>query len=84
MSEIGDNYVLRMAGVYMTSINTLWARAEVMQRWLIILTYIVALGFLFFAGRLLLARYIFPAWVFLVSVYLLILNYRRTQDQESE
>jgi len=84
MDEIGNNYALRMAGVYMTSINTLWARAEVMPRWLIIITYIVALGFLFFAEMLFMARYFFPAWVFLVSIYILILNYRRTHDQESE
>ena len=84
MNEIINSYALRMAGVYMTSINTLWARAEVMPRWLIIITYIVALGFLFFAERLLAARYLFPAWVFLVSVYILFLNYRRTQDLESE
>jgi hypothetical protein len=38
MNEIGNNYILRMAGVYMTSINTLWARAEIMPRWLIIIT----------------------------------------------
>jgi len=84
MNEIGNNYVLRMAGVYMTSINTLWARAEVMPRWIIIITYIVAFGFLFFAERLLLARYIFPVWVFIISVYILFLNYRRTHDQEGD
>ncbi len=84
MNEIGNNYVLRMAGVYMTSINTLWARAEVMPRWLIIITYIVAFGFLFFAERLLLARYLFPVWVLIISVYILILNYRRTHDQEGD
>jgi hypothetical protein len=84
MNEIGNNYILRMAGVYMTSINTLWARAEIMPRWLIIITYLLAFVFLFFADRLVLARFLFPAWVFLVSVYILILNYRRTQDQENE
>jgi hypothetical protein len=84
MNEIGNNYVLRMAGIYMTSINTLWARAEIMPRWLIIITYIVAFGFLFFAGQLLLARYLFPAWVFIISIYILILNYRRPHDQGSE
>jgi hypothetical protein len=84
MNEISNNYALRMAGVYMTSINTLWARAGVMPRWLIIITYIVAFGFLFFAERLILARYLFPVWVLITSVYILILNYRRTQDQESE
>lgn len=84
MNEIGNNYILRMAGVYMTSINTLWARAEIMPRWLIIITYLLAFVFLFFADRLVLARFLFPAWVLLVSVYILILNYRRTQDQENE
>jgi hypothetical protein len=82
MDEIMNNFALRMAGVYMTSINTLWARAEVMPRWLIIITYIVALGFLFFAERLLVARYFFPAWVFLVSVYILILNYRSSRPRK--
>lgn len=83
MNEIGDNYVLRMAGIYMTSINTLWVRAEIMPRWIIIVTYLLAFLFLFFAGQLILARYLFPAWVFLMSVYILILNYRRTLDQDS-
>lgn len=83
MNEIGDNYVLRMAGIYMTSINTLWVRAEIMPRWIIIITYLLAFLFLFFAGRLILARYLFPAWVLLMSVYILILNYRRTLDQDS-
>jgi hypothetical protein len=84
MKEIINTFALRMTGVYMTSINTLWARAGVMPRWLIIITYIVALGFLFFAEWLLVARYLFPIWVFVISVYILILNFRRTQDQESE
>jgi hypothetical protein len=42
----------------------------------------VALSFLLFAGALRWARFIFPAWVLLVSVYILILNYRYTQELE--
>ena len=42
------------------------------------------LGFLLFAGILRGARFIFPAWVFLVSVYILVLNYRRTQEGKDE
>jgi hypothetical protein len=83
MDEIGDNYLLRMAGVYMTSINTLWFRMKIMPRWIVFLTYILALAFLFFAERLLLARYLFPAWILLISFYILILNYRRSRDEES-
>ncbi|GAF94253.1 unnamed protein product, partial [marine sediment metagenome] len=47
--------------------------------WLTITSYIVALGFLFFAGTFREARFIFPAWVFLVSVYILIVNRRIVQ-----
>jgi len=81
MNQIIGNYVVRMAGVYMLSIGTVWIRAEVMPRWLTIITFIVALGFLFFASVIREARFVFPAWVFLVSVYLLILNYRRSNEE---
>lgn len=84
MNQIIGNYALRMAGVFMLSIGTLWTKAEVMPRWMTILTYVVALGFLFFAGSIREARFIFPAWVFLVSVYILVLNYRRGQAQDGK
>ena len=76
MNQIISNYALRMAGVYMLSISTLWTRTSVMPRWLTIISYIVALGFLFFAGAFREARFIFPIWVFLVSVYILVVNRR--------
>ncbi|MCK4726665.1 MAG: hypothetical protein KAT29_12710 [Anaerolineales bacterium] len=76
MNQIVSNYALRMAGVYMLSISTLWTRTSVMPRWLTIISYIVALGFLFFAGAFREARFIFPIWVFLVSVYILVVNRR--------
>ena len=84
INEIVGNYTLRMAGVYMTAICTLWTRTGVMPRWLIIISYILALGFLIGAERIREARFIFPGWVLVVSVYILVLNYRRTHDQESE
>jgi hypothetical protein len=84
MNQIISNYTLRMAGVYMIAIGTLWARSGTMPRWLTIVTYILALGFLLAAGWAREARFIFPVWVFVVSVYILILNYRRTRDQEPE
>jgi hypothetical protein len=81
-NEILGNYFLRMAGVYMLSIGSLWTRTEAVPRWLSVATYIVALAFLLFAGGLRWARFIFPAWVLLVSIYILILNYRRTRENE--
>ena len=83
MNEILGNYILRIAGVYMLSIGTIWNRAEVMPRWLTIITYIVALVFLFFAVSIREARYVFPAWVFLTSVYILIANRRLERREES-
>jgi len=76
MNQIIGNYFLRMAAVYMLSINSLWTRTKVVPRWLIIVTFVVGLGFLLFAGSIREARFLFPTWVLLTSVYILILNYR--------
>ncbi len=76
MNEIIGNYMLRMAGVYMTAIGTAWTMTGVMPRWLSVVTFIVAIGFLFFASAIREARFLFPGWVFVVSVYSLVLNYR--------
>jgi hypothetical protein len=84
MNQIIGNYFLRMAAVYMLSIGSLWTRTDVVHRWLTILTLVVALAFLVFAGFLRWARFLFPAWVLLVSVYILVMNYRREQDHEGE
>jgi hypothetical protein len=81
-NQIMGNYLLRMAGVYMLSTGSLWTRTKAVPRWMSIITFIVALSFLLFAGALRWARFIFPAWVLLVSVYILILNYRYTQELE--
>ena len=84
MNEIIGNYTLRMAGVYMTAINSLFSKTGLMPRWMTIITYILALGFLLAAERIREARYLFPMWVFLVSVYILVLNYRQTHDEGME
>ncbi len=83
-NEIMSSYMLRMASVYMLSIGSLWTRTNVAPRWLTIVTYIVAVPFLLFAGVLRLARILFPAWVLLVSMVILILNYRRNRENEGD
>jgi hypothetical protein len=82
MNEILGNYILRIAGVYMFSIGTIWTRSQVMPRWLTITTYIVALFFLIFAGSTREARFIFPVWVLLTSIYILITNRRLERTKE--
>jgi len=82
MNEIIGNYALRMAGIYMTAIGALWGRTGSMPRWLTLITYVLAFGFLFAANRFREFRFIFPGWVFVVSIVILVLNYRRTRHQE--
>jgi len=84
MNQIIGNYFLRMAAVYMLSIGSLWTRTDAVPRWLTILTFVVGLAFLLFASILRWARFLFPAWVLLVSVYILVLNYRQTKVREGE
>jgi hypothetical protein len=81
MNQIIGNYFLRMAAVYMLSIGSLWTRTKVVPHWMVIGTDVVGVGFLLFAGRLREARFLFPAWVLVVSVYILILNYRYRVEQ---
>ena len=81
MNEIMGNFILRIAGVYMISIGTIWTRAEVMPRWLTIITYLVAVVFLFFANAIHVTRFLFPGWVFLASVYILITNRRLEREK---
>lgn len=76
MGQIIGNYALRMAGVFMLSIASLWHRTGHAARWLVIVTYLLALGFLLAANQFREARFIFPVWVFVVSLRILIMNYR--------
>jgi hypothetical protein len=83
-NQIMGSYFLRMASVYMLSIGSLWTRTKVVPRWLTIITYIVAVPFLLFAVALTWARFLFPAWVLLVSIFILILNFRLKQEREGD
>ena len=80
MNEIGGVMALRMAGVFMISSGTIWYRADVMPRWLVWLTYAIALGFLLGAGNYRELRLAFPLWVFVVSLYLLRAN-KQVQEE---
>ncbi len=65
-----------MAGVFMISLGTMWVRTRVMPRWLVLLTYALALGLLVSISSNLWMTLIFPGWVSVVSMYILISNLR--------
>jgi hypothetical protein len=72
--RITSVYAVKMAGVFMISLATIWVRTRVIPRWLALLTYVLALGLLLSIGSSLWVMLIFPAWVCAVSVYILVLN----------
>jgi len=76
MYRITNVYAIRMAGVFMISLATIWVRTRHMPRWLAFLTYVLALGLLLSIGSSLWVTLIFPAWVCAVSVYILVSNLR--------
>ena len=75
--QITNVYALRMSGVFMISLGTIWLRTGTMPRWLVFLTYPLALVMLFSFSLNILFSLIFPAWVFVISMYILIENFRR-------
>ncbi len=72
--EVTNVYAMKMAGVFMISTATIAIRTRIMPRWLALLTYIVALVLLLSVGFVAWAILLFPLWVLLISVYILIGN----------
>jgi hypothetical protein len=72
VAQIMTIYALRMAAVFLLSQATLWMRTRVMPRWMALLTVPIALLLLFVFAQSFWVVLVFPAWVLLVSVYILI------------
>jgi hypothetical protein len=64
-------YAVRMAAVFMMSLATIWRKTGLMPRWLVIATYLAAVGLLLCADITLWITLAFPIWVLVVSVLLL-------------
>lgn len=76
MIQISNVYALRMAGVLMISLATIWLRTRLMPRWLVGITYLLACALLLVVSLSLWITLLFPAWVLLVSVYVLLQSHR--------
>jgi hypothetical protein len=74
--QVLNIYAIRMAGVFMISLGTIWLRTGVMPRNWTLLTYALALVLLLSIGLSLWVVLIFPAWVLLISVIILVRNLR--------
>lgn len=84
MYQISNVYALRMSGVFMISLGTIWLRTGTMPRWLAFVTYALALVLLVSISLSVWFTLIFPAWVFVISVFILVGNLRnRSASAES-
>ena len=72
VTQILAVYALRMAAIFQLSQASLWMRTRVMPRWMALITIVVALLLLFVFTQSWWVVLVFPAWVLLVSVYILI------------
>ncbi len=70
-------YAMRMAGVFMISTTTLLMRLQLAPKWLVIVGYVGALSLLVTTGSLPFVELIFPAWVLILSVHILVATLRQ-------
>jgi hypothetical protein len=77
IAQIFSVYALRMAAIFQISQATLWLRTGVMPRWMALLTFPVALVLLFTFTQAQWVILVFPGWVLLVSLYILVVSLRR-------
>src|SRR6516225_485667 len=64
-------YALRMAAVFMISLATMWLKTGVMPRWLVGLSYLVAVALLIITEISIWVTLAFPVWVLVVSGWIL-------------
>jgi len=81
---ITNVYAIRMAGVFMLSLGTIWLRTRVMPRLFIFLTFALAVLMLVFGSLSSWLVLILPAWVFVISVYILVVSLRGESAEAEE
>ena len=72
-----NTYGMRMAGVFMISTCTLFLRTKVTPRWMAFLGYILALVLLLTLSHYSWVSLLFPLWVLMISIQILIENLGR-------
>jgi hypothetical protein len=72
--QILNVYTLKMAGVFMITTSTLSIRIGITPRWMAILGYALALLLLLSSGYFYWVPLVFPLWVLLISIHILLAN----------
>jgi hypothetical protein len=79
--ELMTVYTMKMAGVFMITTCTLSLRTGIFPRWMAFLGMILALFLLLSIGFFDWAPIVFPLWILLISVYILLANLRRSKSE---
>jgi hypothetical protein len=79
MIQLSNVYALRMAGVTMISLGTIWLRTGLAPRWLVWVTYALALALLLVVNFSLWVTLIYPGWVLLISLFILWLRFKNPE-----
>ena len=79
--EILNVYAIKMAGVFMITTCTLSLRTGIIPRWMAYLGLILALFLLLSSGYVSWAMLVFPLWVFLISMNILVSNLGKPKSE---
>lgn len=82
--EIMNIYAMKMAGVFMISTSTLSLRTGIVPRWMAFLGMACALFLIFSLGFFYWAPLVFPLWVLLISIHILLANLRTHPSSPKE
>ncbi len=81
--EIMNVYSLKMAGVFMLTTCTLSLRTGIIARWMVLVGFILALLLLLSLGLVKWAPLVFPLWILLISVHILLANLKQSKNQDA-
>jgi hypothetical protein len=81
---ITNVYAVRMAGVFMISLGTIWMQSRAMPRLFVFFTYALALLLLVTISLSMWLILVFPAWVFVISVFILRMSLRGESAEAEE
>jgi hypothetical protein len=75
--ELMNVYTLKMAGVFMLSMSTLSLRTGIVPRWMAIAGFVLAIFLILSLGLIAWAPVVFPLYVLMISIHILVANFQR-------
>jgi hypothetical protein len=74
--QIMNIYAIKMAGVFMLTVSTISLHTRIVPRWMTFLSYVMAVLLVFMVGTFEWTPMVFPLWVLMMSICILIERFR--------